>query len=305
MSQKNWDITKIPTQKGKVAIVTGANAGLGYETALALAGKQAKVILACRNMDKAAKAKAKILEQFPSASLECREIDLSKLKSVRAFAANFIKDHSSLNLLINNAGIMMPPFSLTEDGFESQLAANYLGHFLLTELLLETVMKTENSRIISLSSLAHTKGKIQFEDLQYEKKYSKMGAYAQSKLACLIFAIELQRRLEKAGSSTISLAAHPGISNTELSRSFPKWFMLISPIIGLFLSHKPAKGALPTLRAALDATAKGGEYYGPRDRREQKGPPVLVTPRRTAMDKALAKKLWSVSEELTNCKYNL
>ena len=305
MSQKYWDVTQIPTQKGKVAIVTGANTGLGYETALALAEKEATVILACRNMEKAAKAKANILEKYPNATLECREIDLSKLKSVRAFAANFIKDYSSLHLLINNAGIMMPPFSKTEDGFESQLAANYLGHFLLTERLLETIMKTKDSRIISLSSIAHKRGIIQFKDLNYEQQYSKMGAYSQSKLACLIFAIELQRRLEKAGSSTISLAAHPGISDTELSRHLPKWSMFILPIMAPFFSHKPARGALPILRAALDENVKGGEYYGPKHKKEYKGPPVKVKPRRTAMDEELAKKLWLVSEELTNCKYNL
>ena len=200
---------------------------------------------------------------------------------------------------------MMPPFSKTEDGFESQLAANYLGHFLLTELLLETVMKTPGSRIISLSSLAHLRGKIQLEDLNYEEKYSPMGAYSQSKLACLIFAIELQRRLEKAGSSTISLAAHPGLSNTELSRDFSFWFKLAKPVIDLLYTQSAEKGALPTLRAALDKNAKGGEYYGPKHKKEYKGPPVKVKPRRTAMDEALAKKLWSVSEELTNCRYSL
>lgn len=305
MNQNNWKLSEAPSQKGKIAVITGANTGLGFETALALAGKNCKVILACRNMEKAAKAEAKILQKFPNAETECRQLDLSKLSAVRDFATHFLKDYSQLDLLINNAGIMIPPFSLTEDGFESQMAANYFGHFLLTELLLKTIMNTPNSRIISLSSIAHKRGKIQFEDLQYEKEYSAMGAYAQSKLACLIFAIELQRKLEKAGSKTISLAAHPGISTTELSRHLPAWSMLLYPIMVLLITHNPAKGALPTLRAALDHSAAGGDYFGPNGKREYRGKPVKVKARRKAQDEALAKKLWTVSEELTGCKYEI
>lgn len=305
MSQANWDMAKVSSQKGKIAIVTGANTGLGYETALALAGKGMKVILACRNIEKAEKAKEKIEQKYPIAALECRQIDLSRLNSVRSFAANFSKDYHQLDLLINNAGIMIPPFSLTEDGFESQMGANYFGHFVLTQNLLTVLLKTSNSRIISLSSIAHKQGNIQFKDLQFEKKYDAIKAYAQSKLACLIFAIELQRRLAKAGSSTISLAAHPGISDTELMRYLPTWSMLLVPILSAFVAHKPDKGALPTLRAALDETAKGGDFYGPNGRREFNGSPVKVKARRKAKEEKLAKRLWAISEELTACTYNL
>lgn len=303
MSQNNWSIAEVPSQKGKIAIVTGANTGLGYETALALAQKDMKVILACRNMVKAENAKAKIKKAYPNANLECKQIDLSKLGSVRLFIDRFLKEYQQLDLLINNAGIMIPPFSLTQDGFESQMGANYFGHFVLTEGLLKTIMNTPNSRIISLSSIAHKQGKINFKDLQYEQNYDAMKAYAQSKFACLIFAIELQRKLEKAGSSTISLAAHPGISDTELMRYMPKWTGLFMPIVTPFIAHKPNKGALPTLRAALDEVAEGGDYYGPDGRREFKGKPIKVKPRRKAQDEELAKRLWAVSEELTDCKY--
>lgn len=304
MSNPNWSMNNIPSQKGRIAVVTGANTGLGFETALALAGKEMEVILACRNLVKANSAKAKILASHPNASVNCLEIDLGDLSSVKTFSQSFLQKYDQLDLLINNAGIMMPPFNLTRDGFESQMAANYFGHFLLTQLLVNTIMKTPDSRIISLSSIAHKRGAIQFEDLQFEKKYSAMGAYSQSKLACLIFAIELQRRLEKINSSTLSLAAHPGISDTELSRYLPTWAMMILPMFAPFMSHKPPKGALPTLRAALDKNAKGGEYYGPAGRREYKGPPIKVKSRRLAQNEELGKKLWEVSEQLTNAKYS-
>ncbi len=300
-----WNLANIPHQKGKIAIVTGANTGLGYQTALALAGKGITVILACRNMQKAEDAKNRILSKYADAQVECREIDLSKLKSVRAFAWNFLKSYNHLDVLINNAGILMPPFSLTEDGFESQMAANYFGHFLLTNLLLDTLTNTPGSRIISLSSLAHKRGSINFDDLQFEKKYSAFKAYAQSKLSCLIFAIELQRRLHDAQQPTISLAAHPGISDTEIMRFLPKFMVLSLPLIRPLFLHKPDKGALPTLRAALDTEAKGGAYYGPGNLNEFKGPPVIVKARRKAYNKDLAKQLWSISEKLTNCNYNL
>lgn len=299
MSNKSWSLKNVPSQQGKIAIVTGANVGLGYETALALAGKDMKVILACRNMTKAENAKNLILQQYAHADIECMELDLSSLAAVHSFADSYQKKYETLDLLVNNAGIMVPPFSLTVDGFESQMAANYFGHFLLTQLLLNTITNTPNARVVSLSSLAHTRGKIDFDDLQSEKKYSAFKAYAQSKLACLIFAIELQRRFEKARSSAISVAAHPGISDTELSRYLPKWSMLILPFFAPFISHKPAKGALPTLRACLDMEVKGGEYYGPGGNKEYKGPPVKVKPRKMAMDPALGARLWQVSEELT------
>ncbi|MEZ4884863.1 MAG: oxidoreductase [Chitinophagales bacterium] len=304
MTQLTWKLNSVPLQKGRIAIVTGANTGLGFETALALAGKNMEVILACRNMEKAEAAKLKILQKHSFAKLECMQIDLSSLQSVRAFAANFLQQYDQLDLLINNAGIMIPPFSLTEDGFESQMGANYFGHFLLTDLLLETIIKTPQSRIVSLSSIAHKRGKINFDDLQSEKKYSAMEAYSQSKLACLMFAYELQRRLEKAEIHTISVAAHPGISDTELSRHIPKFAtLLLTPMFSLVIAHKPDKGALPTLRAALDENVEGGDYYGPDGWREFKGKPVKVRSTRRSRNEETAKRLWEVSEELTGATY--
>ena len=191
----SWNLKHAPMQTGRIAIVTGANIGLGFETALALAGKGITVVLACRNSAKAEAAKAAILALHPKAKVKCMALDLGSLKSVRAFAAAYRKRHTRLDLLINNAGIMMPPFSLSEDGFESQLASNYLGHFALTGLLLPLIVKTPGSRIVSLSSLAHRWSGIRFHDLNATRRYDKRLAYGQSKLACLMFAYELQRRL--------------------------------------------------------------------------------------------------------------
>ncbi len=305
MNQSEWNLAKAAAQQGKVAIVTGANTGLGYETSLGLAEKGMKVVMACRNMQKANRAKEKIKDKYPFSDLECRQLDLSKLKSVRSFVKDFVKDYQSLDVLINNAGIMIPPFSLTEDGFESQMAANYFGHFVLTQGLSKLLLKSDKSRIISLSSIAHKQGKIRFDNLHSEKKYDAMAAYSQSKLACLIFAIELQRKLEQADSKTISLAAHPGVSNTELMRYLPRWSKLIAPILSPFISHNPKKGALPTLRAALDDSANGGDYYGPNGRRELKGKPIKIKPRRKALDVELANELWKKTEELTDCTFSI
>ena len=231
------------------------------------------------------------------------EIDLSKLKSVRNFAKIFLAKYDALHLLINNAGVMIPPYEKTADGFELQMGANYFGHFLLTGLLLNTITKTSASRIVSLSSIAHKKGDIHFDDLHWEKEYSKMEAYQQSKLACLIFAFELQRRLDKAGSSTLSVAAHPGISNTELGKHIPKLMYLLFRPFASFYIQKPEHGALPTLMAALGTDVKGGDYYGPTgNSQETKGPPGLARSKIKARDEGIAKRLWSVSEELTGVK---
>lgn len=298
-----FDITKIPSQKGRIAIVTGANAGLGYETALQLAKLDAKVIMACRNADKAEKAKKAILEKVPNGDLEIMLLDLGKLASVRAFVKAFLAKYQQLDLLINNAGVMIPPFSKTEDGFESQMAANYFGHFLLTGLLLETLNKTPDARIVALSSKAHESGKIDFENLNAEKSYSRMGAYSQSKLACLMFAYELQRKLEAAGDSTISVAAHPGVSDTDLGRHFPKfWYYLLYPIF-MMITHKPSNAALPQLMAALQADVKGGDYFGPTGFRGMKGKPGKVEAMPHAHDEAVAKKLWETTEKLVDFKF--
>ncbi|MBK7410689.1 MAG: SDR family NAD(P)-dependent oxidoreductase [Saprospirales bacterium] len=297
-----FDINSIPSQKGRTAIVTGANIGLGYETTLALAQKDVKVIMACRNIEKAEKAKAQILAQVPQAELEVMQVDLSKLQSVRDFAASFLKKYNKLDLLINNAGIMMPPYSRTVDGFESQMGANYFGHFLLTGLLLDTINSTPNSRVVTLSSNAHKSGMINFEDLQSAQKYSAMGAYSQSKLACLLFAYELQRKLEKAGSKTISVAAHPGVSNTNLGQYLPRWVWILAPLL-VFFTHSPKKAAEPTLYAALGTDVNGGDYFGPGGFNEMKGRATKVKSTDLSHDQELAGKLWKVSEELTQISY--
>ena len=256
-------------------------------------------MLACRNPDKAQAAREQILSRYPKAHVKCQALDLSSLKSVRSFASAFSKSHKKLDLLINNAGIMMPPFSLSEDGFESQLAANYLGHFALTGLLLPLLAKTPDSRIVSLSSLAHNWGDIRFDDLHFKKGYSKRGAYGQSKLACLMFAYELNRRLRRAGIKTLSVAAHPGVAVTNLAQHFPKFLAVFFPLVG----QSAASGALPTLYAALGEDIDGGDDCGPRHMRQMRGAPVKVGSNRASRDQTAAKRLWELSEELTGVRF--
>lgn len=297
-------INNLPAQEGRVFIVTGANAGLGYENALVLAQKGAKVIMACRNPSKASVAKASIEQEMPKADLDFMELDLASLASVRKFAEAFQAKYDRLDVLINNAGVMMPPYTKTEDGFELQFGANYLGHFLLTGLLLDTILKTPNSRVVTLSSLVHKNGTINFDDLQSEQKYSASGAYAQSKLACLMFTFELQRRLEKAGhQGTIATASHPGVAPTELSRHMPKLlFTVLKYTVAPFVTHAPSKGAQPTLLAALGA-AQGGDYFGPIGFNEMKGPAGKAKYTDLSKDEKIAKRLWEVSEKLVGHSY--
>lgn len=300
---KDFNLDNIPSQKGRIAIVTGANIGLGYETALALAQKEMKVILACRTLSKATKAKSDIIKKVPHADLEIIQVDLSSMQSVKDFVATYLKKHQQLDILINNAGIMTPPFSLTEDGFESQMAANYFGHFLLTGLLINTLNSTRNSRVVTLSSVAHKTGKINFDDLQSQKKYSAWKAYTQSKLACLMFAYQLDRKLKEQKSSTISLAAHPGVSTTNITQGFPKIITQIFHIIGPLFSQKPKYAARPIIVAALKEGLSGGEYFGPDGLKELKGKPTKVNSSSLSKNKEISEKLWEISEKLTNITY--
>ena len=287
-----------------IAIVTGANAGLGFETTKALAAKDFRVIMACRDLEKAKKARKQILNCHGNAKLEIQELDLSSLKSVRSFASEFKSENEKLDLLINNAGVMMPPYHRTEDGFELQLGVNYLSHFLLTGLLKEELTTSKNSRIVTLSSIAHKNAEIDFNDLQSENSYSKFKAYGQSKLACLIFSLELERRLKANSLSHVSsLAAHPGVSSTELMRHLPGWLMLLAKPVEPFISHSAEKGAQPTLKAALDKELSGGSYIGPDGFREMKGKPAEAEIARQAKNKETAAKLWAVSEDLTGIKF--
>lgn len=300
-----FGIADIPDQSDKTIIVTGANAGLGFETAKALAQKGANVVMACRSQDRAEKAMAQIADSFPNANLSFMQLDLTDLDSVRHFADQFIASNSSLDTLINNAGVMGPPYTRTKDGFELQMGANYFGHFLLTGLLLDVLQATPASRIVSLSSLAHLRGAINFKDIHWEKSYSKFKAYQQSKLACLLFALELQRRLDNTAANTMSVAAHPGVSLTELSRHIPKllYFAFLPTV--MMLSHSPDKGALPTLLAATAPNVKGGDYFGPQGINEMRGKPGPARIARRAKNQKVAERLWSISEELTDFEYPL
>jgi len=300
----NFDLHKIPDKPGKTAIVTGANSGLGFETTRGLASKKIRVIMACRDIDKAEQARREILKEVPDADLVPMVMDLSEMDSVRTFAADFLRENKQLDLLVNNAGVMMPPYQKTEDGLELQFGVNYLGHFLLTALLIDTLTATPDSRIITLSSIAHTNAEIDFEDLQSEENYSKFKAYGQSKLACLIFAKELQRRLiAKGHRKTISIAVHPGVSTTELMRHLPKWMMVITKPLESLISHPPEKGAQPTLMAALSPKIQAGKYYGPDGFREMKGDPAKAKVASQAKCLDTAKRLWETSEDLASIKF--
>ncbi|AYA36994.1 SDR family NAD(P)-dependent oxidoreductase [Hymenobacter oligotrophus] len=296
---QHWSVAQVPAQPGRVAIVTGANSGVGYETALALAQKGAHVVLACRNPDKAAKAQARIQAAAPGAQTEILPLDLSRLQSVRDFAGAFGQRHARLDWLINNAGVMMPPHQVTDDGFENQLATNYLGHFALTGLLLPRLGSTPGSRVVTLSSLSYKWAEIDFADLHAGKGYSRRKAYGQSKRACLVFAYELQRRLVAAGLPTRSVAAHPGLAKTNLDQYFPA---LIRPLGSLFL-QPASQGAWPVLYAALADNLGGGEFIGPAGFRQMRGYPTQVDSDASSQDPRVGRQLWQVSEELTQTRY--
>jgi NAD(P)-dependent dehydrogenase (short-subunit alcohol dehydrogenase family) len=300
-----FNISEITSQKGRTAIVTGANTGLGFETTRALAGTGMKVIMACRDLKKAQVAMNLVQKERPAADIEIMLIDLSKLSSVREFAGYFLNRYDKLDLLINNAGIMIPPYNKTIDGFESQMGVNYLAHFLLTGLLFETIAKTNGSRIVTVASNAHKRGIINFDDINWEKGYSRMKAYRQSKLACLIFALELDRRIKKAGIGTISVAAHPGVTVTELIRNVPAILMMISRPLTAVLTHSPEEGAKSILYASLNEDVKGGEYYGPQGIAEWTGKPGRAKITSHANDESTALRLWEISENLTGQKFTV
>jgi NAD(P)-dependent dehydrogenase (short-subunit alcohol dehydrogenase family) len=295
---KKWTLDDMPDQSGRVAIVTGANTGIGFETAAALAEKNATVVMACRNKQKAEAAMQKIRERTPDAKLEFIELDLASLASVERFAEAFRASQDRLDLMINNAGVMIPPFGTTEDGFELQFGCNHLGHFALTGRLLDLLETTKGARIVNVSSMAHRQGKMDFDNLNAEKGYRAMPAYGQSKLANLLFTFELQRRLEAAGSTVQATAAHPGWTGTDLQRH-----SAIIRFLNFFFAQTPPMGALPTLRAATDPLATGGDYFGPKGFYEMRGYPVKVGTTAEAKDEIDARRLWEVSENLTGVSF--
>jgi NAD(P)-dependent dehydrogenase (short-subunit alcohol dehydrogenase family) len=303
-----WTTENIPSQAGRRVVITGANSGIGFEAALALARKGAELVLPARTQAKADDAIGRILKQVPNARLHSAILDLAVLDSVRAFADRIKKQFPglSLDLLINNAGVMaLPTREITPDGFERQFATNYLGPFALTMLLLPAIKPVAGSRVVTVSSSASNQGKIEFDNLQSERVYKPMfQAYAQSKLADLIFSLELQRRLKAVGSPILSTAAHPGYAVTNLQADHvPPGLKILITTMKPFLSQDAAHGALPTLYAAVAPGAVAGGYYGPDGIAELKGYPTSVRVPKSALDEAVAKRLWAESERLTHVTF--
>jgi NAD(P)-dependent dehydrogenase (short-subunit alcohol dehydrogenase family) len=298
----NWTTNDIPDQTGRTAVITGANTGLGYETAKALAAKGAHVVLAVRNTDKGNDAVALIADASPGASVTVQQLDLTSLDSVRRAADDLRSTYDTIDLLINNAGVMMTPKGTTQDGFELQFGTNHLGHFALTGLLLDRLLPVPGSRVVTVSSVGHrfARNGIRFDDLQWEKDYSRVGAYGQAKLANLMFTYELQRRLQ--GTNTIAAAAHPGGSRSELTRNLPRPIQLLNSVLER-LYQGADMGALPQLRAATDLGVIGGQYFGPDGFGEQRGYPKVVASSQASHDTDAQRRLWTVSQELTGVTF--
>ena len=303
---QNWTTDNVPDLKGKVIIVTGANGGLGFEAAKEFSRKGAQTILACRSVDKGEVALARIQSEIPGAQAEIIKLDLISQTSIHKFANEIKAKYDHLDVLVNNAGISFVPYSKTEDGFESQLAINHLGHFALTGLLLGVILKTPGSRVVNISSVAHRFGSMDLDNLMFEngKDYSPARAYGRSKLANLLFTYELQRRFELSGSDAIAVAAHPGYSDTNLFRSIEnKWFIKLLAPLTKRMTQSAAMGALPSIRAAVDPGVTGGQYYGPNGFMEQKGPPIVVDSTSASHNEVVARRLWEASEKLTGVYY--
>lgn len=303
MTDGKWAETEVPTQTGRTAVITGGNTGIGFETARALAAHGASVVLAVRNLEKGQGAASRIHATSPGANVTVQRLDLTSLSSVRDAAQELRTNHDTIDLLINNAGVMLTPKELTTDGFELHFGTNHLGHFALTGLLLDRLLSVTGSRVITISSMAHKqlRPKIHFDDLQWERRYSRFGAYAQSKLANLMFTYELQHRL--TGKTTIAVAAHPGRSDTDLFRNSPAAVRTITSLAGRFLFQNSAMGALPTLRAATDPDVLGGQYYGPHGFQEARGYPKLVRSSAQSRNVEQQRRLWTISEELTGVSF--
>jgi NAD(P)-dependent dehydrogenase (short-subunit alcohol dehydrogenase family) len=298
MAQR-WTENDIPNQAGRVAAVTGANSGIGWETARALAQKGATVVMACRNAQTANTAAEQIEALNPAGAVVVLPLDLSDLASVRAFAAAFRAAYDRLDLLINNAGIMFTPYGKTKQGYEQQFGVNHLGHFALTGLLLDRLNGTPGARVVTVSSNTHRQGSMNFADLNSEQAYAPVGAYAQSKLANLLFTYELQRRLTAAGVGTLAVAAHPGWTRSNLTRHAGASMQFVDRLFG----QTTAMGALPTLYAATAPDVRGGDYVGPGGLRGMRGYPQKAESNERSHDEAAARQLWAVSEELTQVKY--
>lgn len=305
---KRWTLNHMPDQSGRIVIITGANSGLGLDTTRALARAGAHIVMACRSPHRSQAALETVQQEIPHASLELMPLDLSSLQSVHAFADTFRRAYTRLDLLINNAGLMATPRQLTEEGFEMQFGVNHLGHFVLTARLIDLLVATPNSRVVTLTSSANWFGTLDFEDLMGEKNYSRYGAYCQSKLANVVFGTELHRRLEAAGVETISNSAHPGLVMTNLQQRATHQSgsriesIVYDQLLGSF-AQSSEMGILPQLYAATAPQAQGGKLYGPKF--HVRGYPRAVRPNRAALDPATRHRLWTISEELTGVRFEV
>jgi NAD(P)-dependent dehydrogenase (short-subunit alcohol dehydrogenase family) len=299
MSKSTWNTKNIPDQSNKVIVITGASSGLGKEAIRVLAQKNARIIMAVRNVEKGEAVASEIRTDFPAANIHVHPLDLGSLKSIKSFSENFTNSFDHLDILINNAGVMACPYSKTEDGFEIQMGTNHLGHFALTGQLMPLLKSTKHSRVVVTSSVAHRQGNIDFGDLNWEKRKYKTGkAYGDSKLANLYFAYELaKRQSENTYAPTVTIA-HPGWTKTNLDRHSG-----LFQFLGNIVAQTVQMGTLPSLRAAIDNNAKSGDYFGPSRRMELRGHPILVQSNKLSHDSEKAKKLWEMSEKLTGVKY--
>jgi NAD(P)-dependent dehydrogenase (short-subunit alcohol dehydrogenase family) len=306
MKDMNWTVENIPDLKGKTIVVTGGNSGLGFESVKAFAAKGAEVILASRSTEKGEDARIEILKDYPRGIIKVMQLDLGDLESVKSFVSTFKNSYKKLDVLLNNAGIMMTPYFTTKDGFEGQLGTNHLGHFALTGLLLDLVLKTPGARVVNVSSAAHKSGQMDFNNLQYEngKGYKPMKAYGRSKLSNLLFTYELQRKLEAAKKDTIAAAAHPGFALTNIANHLQSKFLvkMLTPLLKR-MAQDQAMGALPQIRACIDPNVKGSDYYGPDGKNEMKGYPILVKSNPASHNLKDAASLWEESEKLTGVKF--
>ena len=304
-----WTAADIPDQTGRTAVVTGANSGLGYHTALELARRGAHVVLACRDAGRGGDALRRLTAAAPGASVELAALDLADLASVRLFAGSFLDGRDRLDLLVNNAGVMAVPLRRTADGYESQFATNHLGHFALTGLLLPALLARPGARVVTVSSNVHRLGRIDFDNLNAERSYAKWRAYGQSKLANLLFTLELQRRADDARVDLVAAAAHPGYAATNLQFAGPRlagsrFGERFNALLNRVVAQPDEMGALPTLYAATDPAVRGGDYVGPDGPFERSGHPRLVSMAKQALDRDTARRLWEVSERLTGVRYD-
>ncbi|MHA2496059.1 MAG: oxidoreductase [Candidatus Hodarchaeales archaeon] len=308
--KKKWNNGDIPDLSGKTAVVTGANSGTGLQAAKVLASKGAEVIMACRSMEKGEAAAGEIREEYPDTTVKVMQLDLADLSSVRSFAEEFNQTYSSLDILLNNAGVMQTPQLKTADGFELQFGTNHLGHFALTGLLLKPLLQAKDARVVTMSSQASSSGKMHFDDVNLEKNYGRTKAYSQSKLANLLFAYELQRKFEAHGVKAISAAAHPGYTRTNLQFAGPameggrRHWARFYRVTNKLIAQGVEMGTLPILCAATDPVVQGGEYVGPRRLRGARGHPKKLRSAKRSYNEEDAKKLWELSEEFTGVSYD-